>query len=637
MRRWIVRLVPFALAALAACSGDPTAMDAEDSILPDAAIVLDLAPAPPDLTDLAPPLLPDLATPPDRSPPSDLTPPEDSTLSPDLAPDLATPPDLAIPPDLILPDLARPDLLLPDLATPDLVPLGPCGGVSINGQCLSATQIQICATVNGAPQVQTITCTAPYVCQVQSGAAGCVPDPNSCTQGATACVNGSTEKVCVNNTWQQRACAMCTDTGGAASCAPIQLQPISGVISYEMRAINQQMNDWTSITTKAPVNEALVVSYSFDSITSTYSPLDSTVVSSTGGYTIKVPVSPGTGDIVAVWALRTQSGGLNSPITFAVGLPDVPDGTWQVARPIPGGPNANYWVWTQATSGVISTPTFTIPESAASGALRVFDELRLVHDSIGAITGKAGLPVIAWLRYNTLWDFYQQPISFRNDNFASQLFFGGSQQDERWWSDAVNAHESSHWVMASYGHPPGEGGTHIVACTSFPGLAWSEGWATGMSSLTRRSPYYYDKQGGTFFWFDISQRHYWNNAPWTAPTPGGGLLQMMDENEISAILWAMADTSNPNDYLTPNSAYLGALSSMRLNSSPFARGYTRHTWNPVGSTCQDTNIVDTGQSAPMLADFLDALVCNGFATARVDAAVQPTTRYPYPSASPLCH
>jgi hypothetical protein len=81
---------------------------------------------------------------------------------------------------------------------------------------------------------------------------------------------------------------------------------------------------------------------------------------------------------------------------------------------------------------------------------------------------------------------------------------------------------------------------------------------------------------------------------------------------------------------------LSALSTPRMNTKPFERGYTTHNWD-IPSGCEPkTNVYDTGLSAPTFADYLDALRCNGVSAASVDKVTDPSTNYPYPSGAPLC-
>src|SRR5690606_18460681 len=108
-----------------------------------------------------------------------------------------------------------------------------------------------------------------------------------------------------------------------------------------------------------------------------------------------------------------------------------------------------------------------------------------------------------------------------------------------------------------------------------------------------------------------------------------GLLQPIAENEVARMLWEL------NQLAVTQATMYAALESPQMNTHPFGRGNTRHTWN-VTPSCDFSSVYDTGASTPMFADFLDALRCGGVGEATVDAATNPSNYYPYPSSSPLC-
>jgi hypothetical protein len=167
-------------------------------------------------------------------------------------------------------------------------------------------------------------------------------------------------------------------------------------------------------------------------------------------------------------------------------------------------------------------------------------------------------------------------------------------------------------------------------------MAWSEGWATWHSSDARDSSIYFDKQNGSMIWLDIAAAQYHNplspGLGWQEPTPAGGLLQLMDENEVSSMLWSISSNVSVGDQ-----SLFTALAGAHMNTSPWARGYTWHYWTQLDPvTYLPTNVINTGVPSPALPDFLDALACAGVSGSVIDAATIPATQYPYPSAAPIC-
>ena len=268
----------------------------------------------------------------------------------------------------------------------------------------------------------------------------------------------------------------------------------------------------------------------------------------------------------------------------------------------------------------------------------MFDYLRYAYGHAASeLSNRPGLSLIAWLGYGTAWTcgscFNTTPVTEFEQQFQSQIWYDATLGDERWWSDAVTAHELGHWVMASYGLPPGEGGTHCFGVPGFPGLAWSEGWATWHSSDVRSSSVYYDKQQGTMFYWDINSRMYSSNiGMWLKPAPSLGLIQLMDENEVSAMLWSISSASTSAPLYQ---ALASPRMTSRFSSTPTPRGYTRRTWT-LDPACSVLTQGDTGIPAPFVADMLDALECGGVPSSTIDNATSPSSAYPFPSASALC-
>jgi hypothetical protein len=234
---------------------------------------------------------------------------------------------------------------------------------------------------------------------------------------------------------------------------------------------------------------------------------------------------------------------------------------------------------------------------------------------------------------NTWWDcgscFAPSPTTVSGLNFDTAMFIPANAADQGYWSDPVTAHEFGHWVMESFGYSPKEGGLHCLGVPTFPGQAWSEGWATAFSGFTRNDSVYYDKQNGAMFWFDLTLRQYSDARLWQRPSASAGLFQAMDENEVATMLWQLA-----LDPAVGRPSVLGALTTSRLTVPPFGRGYTRRSWQQA---CPPLEYDPSGESVPMFADYLDSLVCQGAPATAIDNVTNPTVYYPYPSNLPICN
>lgn len=517
----------------------------------------------------------------------------------------------------------------------------PCAGISPLGTCTATNTVKYCfvPTGQGEAQIVALSCSAFESCTVESGVAACRAKPGNCEPGENECLSVSTARYCnAAGQWISYSCAQCSNSALGALCpGSMSTKGWAGYVKYEARGPNSSYSGWSSTYT-AVGQSLLVMSYIYDNATSTYTAIDAVVTGASGDFSIKVPTAPGPNDVVTVWAIHPS--GTGAGIDLAVAKPDVTDGKIKVYAPIPAD-TSEFWSWSSMSNSLGSSGgTITIPESYGSGALRLFDWARYVRASAVAMTGKPPLSLVLWMRNNTAWDCgacaLNAPASVKTYEFASQIWIPALAQDTSYWSDAVTTHELGHWLMSSYGTSPFEGGKHLLGCTTFPGQAWSEGFATWASSLSRTSPIYYDKQSGSFFKFDIAQR---TGTTWPMPTPSLGLLQPMYENEVAAELWTLADHTEPAMTQPKNAVFFTALQSAAMNKPsgvPYGRGYTWHTWD-LGTGCAKTNETDIGTPVPMYADFLDALRCAGMPATTVDLATQPTTRYPYPSAAPICN
>ena len=470
-----------------------------------------------------------------------------------------------------------------------------------------------------------------------TGAGAACVQTGTCIQNDTRCTGTNTIQQCnASGAWgaaQTCGAGTCVNSAVGADCGvTVPTTPLTATLKFMARAPRADLSDW-DVAFPAPARNVLVLAMRGQQW------IDATTTNAQGQYTLKVPTTPGATDTV----LFAAFGGDGLGMRYVVGDPGLGAGTFSPGQQ---GQTIRYWSWSKQVTALANGGLTTITTAEGSGALNIFDLLQSIYSSsIASNQGRPGATVSMWMGFGTEWSC-GACFSDANGPFETSIWMPGAAQDEGYWSDYVIAHELGHWQMRSYGTSPNEGGSHTLTCTTFPGQAWSEGFATWHSAAVRNQPRLEDKQQGGFFWFDISSRTYFPLSPSATSITGPGgtnLLAQVDENAVSAILWYIS-----NSRQTGTREIFNAVSSAHLNTTPWPRGYTRRTWD-VGSGCTKTNVVNTGQPSMHVADLLDALSCGGSPSQsnRVPAATilqscsSPTSSgngqyYPYPSTTPLC-
>lgn len=500
------------------------------------------------------------------------------------------------------------------VSAPDEAPraTADCAALPEGGRCLGTRVVERCMR----DVLLREDCGAGASCVEEDGVARCA-EGMACVDGVTRC-SGARLEVCTDGRWRSRECAAgCVEEGRRGWCGEPGTT-LSGGVRYARRGPDAAYRGWTPEAEWVPARGFLVASFRGESL------VDVGVTDSDGQFTVRVPAGEEAEDRIVVYAAGRGS---TSAVAYAVADPALP-GAWRV--PAVPGASARIWSWARSRRAMVERPVFTVSEAEGSGAAAVFESLRLAWHRARERYGRDGLPVVAWLGFGTTWScgacFSATPVTAAGRRWEAQVWLPGD-ADAAWWSEAMVLHELGHWVMTSHGTSPAEGGPHFLGVPTFPGQAWSEGWATWFSADSRGSSRYYDRQGGTMFWLDLEAR-----VPaagtWTRPSPGEGLLQQLDENEVAAILYRLGQGTPSRQPLYE------ALAAPAMNASPWARGYLRHRWRMEGG--QVVDVRRTEEPAPCLADFLDALMCQGFPRSVMDAATEPAVAYPYPSHAPLC-
>ncbi len=510
----------------------------------------------------------------------------------------------------------------------------PCGGVSPEGACNGTDLAQWCivppAGISFAATASTY-CDADEVCREIGGVSRCLPPQNATTCDRTmAFCDGDTIVWCdAPGPLSRAACANgCWSRYGGAFCAPdLVTETFVAFVDYEYRLPNAQLTDWSSERRLAPVRGATLYSWHWNG--SDYEVIDSARSEHDGYFEIQIASPPSPDDFVGIYAMRTKP--IAAELSFAVAEPDVGEGE----QPIEGVAQGAVYSWSIAATD--SGNAFALTDEDGSGAMRLFDVMSLVYENTAELFYRDVQPksVVVWMRVGTTWTcgecHWGQFTDAIGDPMESQMFVPASALDQSYWADAVTLHEAGHWTMAAFGTSPKEGGPHVFGHAYYPGLAWSEGWATWLSSDWRAESRYLDKQDGSMFWVDIGDRTSFYDWAWPRPVPADGLTGRMNEIEVSAMLWRLS--LDPE--VSSNALYL-ALNAPRAQLA--LRGYTRHEWD-LDEDYEPTNVVDTGEPAVTFADFLDALVCAGVPSdiaARVDEVTEPDVHYAYPSDAPMC-
>jgi hypothetical protein len=430
-------------------------------------------------------------------------------------------------------------------STPDVL-VDPCVGVPPGGNCLDATTLQTCVTAAGTDSrfLRRDACRSGRTCSIQDGVAACRA-PFVCTDGATRCESGTVLETCVSNAWRTTSCdagTFCEAAAAGSACVaagPTRL--FSSRLSYEYRPVRSDLTNWD--TAAFQMAEGIyVVSYNNGVA------IDSTFTGSgaDGGlFDIQVPSIPDANDFLTFFAYGlTPDGG----IRFVIANPGSTGGSvslneWVNNINVPA--DRYVWQWSFPTASVLDFPTgFGLPMDYGSGAMHLFGWVDYIWTTLESwIPLTSPEPLVVWWdpgnRFSCGACAVEWPANLAGQVYQHQVFISGG-TDEGVWSDPVTVHELGHVVMSAWGASPTEGGPHYIGVPVHPGMAWSEGWATAFSAFMRDDSRYWDKQGGGMFWFDINTRDYAGSAVWRRPTPAGGLLQLIDENEVAAMIWRIA-------------------------------------------------------------------------------------------------
>jgi len=502
-----------------------------------------------------------------------------------------------------------------------------CAGILKNGQC-TANGVQYCFTGAGVtPRAATYRCPTGTTCTSNAAESWCAR--SQCEPGALRC-NGTALQQCGSNqAWgATQACSTgCKTSNIGAFCPPaIAFNTITGTLKYMSKSPNTQLTGWGAAAAANASGVSVLV------IDSSNKFVDASETAPDGTFSVKVPATPGANDRLVFAA----AGGDGTQLLYAIKDPGLTAGEHPVNDQLMAIFNgtlpmaSRLWSWGVLVSGFANGSTFTVTEAQGSGALNLFDMQRIIwKDSLMLHGGKQGLSLAIWWGLNASWSCGACFADFdTQEGTQSHLFIGGTSPDQSYWSDWVTSHEMGHWRQASFGTSPNEGGTHILSIKTFPGQAYSEGYATYHAASVMNNPIAFDIQQGPF-WIDFNQRLYsFGPSPIPRAQANQPLDQRIDENDVAAMLWQMSKSSAG---AVPFIDMMVA--SEHMNSTPWFRGYKRHTWDIDPQTGTFTNVVITNESSPYHADLFDSMVCAGFSTSAINAATGFASFYPYNATS----
>lgn len=525
----------------------------------------------------------------------------------------------------------------------------PCNGVTTGGRCMSTSSYQHCeiTSENAANDARLVTemCGAGETCQEADGRARCAQPPSrsgmpGCREGATACGAGTTLRTCTMGAWVDSACPEACETSqtGAQCVTTANTRMLTGRFVFQRRRPEpaDMPRDW-GMPEDAPGRGFSVGVLRGSTLIG--SAVTSADAATAGQFTVRAPDTAMAGDSLVVAAIQRDAEG---SARVVIADPMLPAGM-QSESAVDRVTNPTAWQWRFDLAMPPADGVFRVSESEGSGVANVFDVHAMVYRSALAHYGQPPFGLLIWMGRGAQWPcgacVGSNSVQAFGTRFENQEWFPYD-NDMSMFSDSVIGHEAGHWIMNAYGRSPGEGGGHTASVPAFPGLAWSDGWATGYSSLVRADPMYVDKQNGSMFWSNISTRTSTDgarprpapNGPDVMPSSVPGLLQRMGEEEVSAILWVLGSggMNLPPIY--------NALASPRMRtpsaSGAFERGYLRHSYDFTSG--QYRNIATSREPAPTLPDFLDALLCSGFPRDTVDRATEPMMFYPFPSDRTMC-
>ena len=519
-----------------------------------------------------------------------------------------------------------------------------CDGVPVAGECVDSKTIRGCFVsedFSTPPTVITSTCGDNEECGMGVNGAECQLQ-GDCYPGDSQCKDASTLQLCDAGSWVDSPCgtdACVSQPGLGAQClagAPSTGLTLSGHLQYEYLSRNASLTDFDPSPKVEDGVDFFVTVFKCLNAECT----DATLLGMTltgagvnnqapGTWTMELSEPIDDATYVYYWPMLFDQSG-NPRMAMAKAESD--DAIHQESH--------EYWVWgfetCAAGTGECGTTDLgiqLIDIASGSGAANIYRWMDYGVFRFEDLHGM-GQPLTFTVFYNPGNDFncgncFVPPIGGGAnvyydgelfDHFDTSINISGSNDSPTMWAKSVINHEFGHWTMASFTKSPGEGGVHYVDAASRPGLSYSEGYATftGQAQISNapsdNEPIYFTKKYGTTFWVDISNNT-WSDGTLELPDPNGPIDQYINENVVASMFWsfwASAQAVTPQG-LGDTPVYDTFRSTRLVNNDVYNRGYVT---------------VD-------FIDYLDAMSCEGTATAGQIDAVASGVNYPW-DAAPTC-
>jgi hypothetical protein len=183
-----------------------------------------------------------------------------------------------------------------------------------------------------------------------------------------------------------------------------------------------------------------------------------------------------------------------------------------------------------AAAASLTKDVLVTQASNEAEAFNIFDQMVAGCDAVRVRMGVTSIDPI---------DAFWQPGSTQGTFYDGSLNLLGASDDDDGYDDAVILHEFGHYVEDTYGRSDNPGGDHNGSADD-PRLAWSEGWSTYFSSVTRGNLFYMDSSAGGGFAYNL-------DTQLTKANGSQPVTQLVSENMVSQILWDIGDGGAAND------------------------------------------------------------------------------------------